>query len=85
MNTKSFERSIRTKHSSLSFSIPKQGDFKGGKDWEHIAEIAGEVHKGVVNISKNRYAPTLGFLPTIRHSMARANGQAKIKTLSDQW
>jgi archaellum biogenesis ATPase FlaH len=41
----------------------KAGDFKGGKDWEHIAEIAGEVHKGVVNITKNRYAPksTLDF------------------------
>lgn len=35
----------------------KAGDFKGGKDWEHIAEIAGEVHKGVVNVTKNRYAP----------------------------
>lgn len=35
----------------------KAGDFKGGKDWEHIAEIAGEVHKGVVSITKNRYAP----------------------------
>jgi hypothetical protein len=35
----------------------KAGDFKGGKDWEHIAEIAGEVIKGEVNITKNRYAP----------------------------
>jgi hypothetical protein len=35
----------------------KAGDFKGGKDWEHIAEIAGEVDKGVVTITKNRYAP----------------------------
>jgi hypothetical protein len=41
----------------------KAGDFKGGKDWEHIAEIAGEVHKGVASITKNRYAPksTLDF------------------------
>lgn len=35
----------------------KSGDFKGGKDWEHITEIAGEVEKGVVTITKNRYAP----------------------------
>ena len=41
----------------------KAGDFKGGKDWEHIAEIVGEVHKGVVTVTKNRYAPknTLDF------------------------
>lgn len=35
----------------------KAGDFKGGKDWEHIAEIVGEVQKGVVTVTKNRYAP----------------------------
>jgi len=35
----------------------KGGYFKGGKDWEHNAEIVGEVVKGVINISKNRYAP----------------------------
>jgi hypothetical protein len=35
----------------------KAGDFKGGKDWEHIAEIVGEVEKGVITITKNRYAP----------------------------
>ena len=35
----------------------KAGDFRGGKDWEHMAEIAGEVSKGVVTITKNRYAP----------------------------
>ncbi|MFZ6011740.1 MAG: hypothetical protein ACOYXT_15460 [Bacteroidota bacterium] len=35
----------------------KAGDFRGGKDWEHMAEIAGEVYKGVVTITKNRYAP----------------------------
>jgi len=35
----------------------KAGDFRGGKDWEHTAEIVGEVEKGVVNVTKNRYAP----------------------------
>lgn len=41
----------------------KAGDFKGGKDWEHIAEIVGEVNKGIVTVTKNRYAPknTLDF------------------------
>jgi hypothetical protein len=35
----------------------KSGDFKGGKDWEHMAEIVGEVRKGIVTMTKNRYAP----------------------------
>lgn len=41
----------------------KAGDFKGGKDWEHIAEIVGEVNKEIVTVTKNRYAPknTLDF------------------------
>jgi len=35
----------------------KGGYFKGGKDWEHNAEIVAEVSKGTINVSKNRYAP----------------------------
>jgi len=60
-------KELRKEHPDKAFIFilqhTKAGDFKGGKDWEHIAEIAGEVHKGVVNISKNRYAPksTLDF------------------------
>ena len=54
-------KQIRKEHPDTAFIFilqhTKAGDFKGGKDWEHVAEIAGEVHKGVVNITKNRYAP----------------------------
>jgi hypothetical protein len=60
-------KEIRKEHPHTAFIFilqhTKSGDFKGGKDWEHIAEIAGEVKKGVVTITKNRYAPknTLDF------------------------
>ena len=54
-------KELRKKHPDKAFVFilqhTKAGDFKGGKDWEHIAEIAGEVIKGEVNITKNRYAP----------------------------
>ncbi len=54
-------KEIRKEHPDTAFIFilqhTKAGDFKGGKDWEHIAEIAGEVHKGVVSVTKNRYAP----------------------------
>jgi hypothetical protein len=33
----------------------KSGQFKGGKEWEHETEIAGEIINGVVTIYKNRY------------------------------
>jgi hypothetical protein len=60
-------KEIRKDHPDTAFVFilqhTKAGDFKGGKDWEHIAEIAGEVNKGVVTVTKNRYAPksTLDF------------------------
>jgi len=60
-------KEIRKDHPDTAFIFilqhTKAGDFKGGKDWEHIAEIVGEVTRGVVTISKNRYAPksTLDF------------------------
>ena len=60
-------KEMRREHPDTAFIFilqhTKAGDFKGGKDWEHIAEIAGEVYKGVVTVTKNRYAPksTLDF------------------------
>lgn len=33
----------------------KSGDYRGGKDWEHEVEIAGEVVEGVVTMYRNRY------------------------------
>jgi hypothetical protein len=54
-------KELRKEHPDKAFIFilqhTKAGDFKGGKDWEHIAEIAGEVYKGSVSITKNRYAP----------------------------
>jgi hypothetical protein len=54
-------KELRKEHPDKAFIFilqhTKAGDFKGGKDWEHIAEIAGEVEKGVVTLTKNRYAP----------------------------
>ena len=39
----------------LILQITKAGQFRGGKDWEHEVEIAGEVNNGVINIYRNRY------------------------------
>lgn len=54
-------KEMRKAHPDTAFIFilqhTKAGDFKGGKDWEHIAEMAGEVQKGVVTMTKNRYAP----------------------------
>lgn len=54
-------KEIRKKHPDTAFIFilqhTKAGEFKGGKDWEHLAEVVGEVEKGVVTITKNRYAP----------------------------
>ncbi|MEI9918152.1 MAG: hypothetical protein WDO14_05045 [Bacteroidota bacterium] len=33
----------------------KDGQYRGGKDWEHEVEIAGEVTNGTVTIYRNRY------------------------------
>jgi hypothetical protein len=67
----------------------KAGDFRGGKDWEHTAEIVGEVTKGVVTITKNRYAPktSLDFFRAVwypvagteRNSAPRAPTLTKVK------
>lgn len=54
-------KEMRKDHPNTAFIIvlqhTKAGDFKGGKDWEHIAEIVCEISKGAVNTTKNRYAP----------------------------
>lgn len=54
-------KEIRKKHPDTAFVFilqhTKSGDFRGGKDWEHLAEVVGEVEKGVITITKNRYAP----------------------------
>jgi DNA replication protein DnaC len=52
---------LRAKYPKAAFLFilqhTKGGYFKGGKDWEHNAEIVAEVSKGIITITKNRYAP----------------------------
>lgn len=52
-------KEIRKENPDIAFILilqhTKAGDFRGGKDWEHKAEIVGEVNKGVVTLSKNRF------------------------------
>lgn len=80
-------KELRKEHPDKAFIFilqhTKAGDFKGGKDWEHIAEIAGEVHKGVVNISKNRYAPksTLDFFKQFGIQWQEPVSKQKLKSL----
>jgi len=47
----------------LNLQHTKAGQFKGGKDWEHIPAIVGAVSKGIVSLTKNRYGQknTLNF------------------------
>ncbi len=33
----------------------KDGNFRGGKEWEHEAQVVGKVSNGVISIYKNRY------------------------------
>lgn len=52
---------LRAKYPPVAFLFilqhTKGGYFKGGKDWEHNAEIVAEVSKGIITVTKNRYAP----------------------------
>ncbi|HMX00863.1 MAG TPA: hypothetical protein PKL56_15955 [Cyclobacteriaceae bacterium] len=80
-------KELRKEHPDTAFIFilqhTKAGDFKGGKDWEHIAEIAGEVHKGVVNITKNRYAPknTLDFFRQFGMQWQEPMEKKKLKSM----
>jgi hypothetical protein len=78
-------REIRKAHPDTAFIFilqhTKAGDFRGGKDWEHLAEIVGEVHKGIVRITKNRYAPksTLDFFKQFGLQWQEAGDSSAIK------
>jgi hypothetical protein len=80
-------KELRKDHPDKAFIFilqhTKSGDFKGGKDWEHIAEIAGEVHKGVVTITKNRYAPknTLDFFRQFGMQWQEPMEKKKLKSI----
>lgn len=52
-------KALRKDHPDTAFILilqhTKDGQYRGGKDWEHEVEIAGEVADGVVTIYRNRY------------------------------
>ena len=81
-------KEMRKAHPDTAFIFilqhTKAGDFKGGKDWEHTAEIVGEVHKGIVTVTKNRYAPktTMDFFRQFGIQWQEPVNEQKIKTLS---
>lgn len=52
-------KSLREQNPDTAFILilqtTKDGKFKGGKEWEHEVEIAGEIEDGTISIYKNRY------------------------------
>lgn len=52
-------KSLRLQNPDTAFILilqtTKDGKFKGGKEWEHEVEIAGEIEEGTISIYKNRY------------------------------
>jgi hypothetical protein len=52
-------KDLRAKYPNTAFILilqhTKAGNYRGGKDWEHEIEIAGEVENGVITIYRNRY------------------------------
>lgn len=58
LNIESFKQ-LKSNNPQTAFILvlqhTKQGQFKGGKEWEHEAQIAGAVSNGVISIYKNRY------------------------------
>jgi hypothetical protein len=58
LNLESF-KNLKAQNPETAFVLilqhTKSGQFKGGKEWEHEAEIAGQVANGIITIYKNRY------------------------------
>ncbi len=52
-------KAVKSAHSNTAFILVLQhtidGDYRGGKDWEHEIQIAGEVTNGMVKIYRSRY------------------------------
>ncbi len=52
-------KNMKKKYPNTSFILilqhTKDGDYRGGKDWEHDIQIAAKVESGVVSIYRNRY------------------------------
>lgn len=58
----------------------KDGNYRGGKDWEHEVEIAGEVANGTITIYRNRYGVkgSLNFFDET-NTNEYSNNQATLK------
>jgi len=58
-------RELHLRHPHLGFILnlqhTKGGNFRGDKGWEHLPGIVGEVYKGVLTLTKNRYGDTSIF------------------------
>jgi hypothetical protein len=52
-------KELKKKYPETAFILilqhTKDGQFRGGKDWEHDAQIVGKVEAGTINIYKNRF------------------------------
>lgn len=67
-------KALRKEHPHAAFIIilqhTKDGSYRGGKDWEHEVEIAGEVVNGTITIYRNRYGVkgTINFFDDVSES-----------------
>ncbi|WP_267297631.1 DNA cytosine methyltransferase [Parachryseolinea silvisoli] len=52
-------KALKVAHPNTAFILvlqhTKDGDYRGGKDWEHEIQIAGEVANGTIKIYRSRY------------------------------
>jgi hypothetical protein len=53
-DVKALDRKYPNKLFILVVQTTKEGDFRGGRDWEHLVDIAGEVRNRKVILRKNR-------------------------------
>ncbi len=67
-------KDLRKAHPETAFILilqhTKDGNYRGGKDWEHEIEIAGEVQSGSITIYRNRYGVkgTMNFFNQLPHA-----------------
>ena len=59
-DVKSLDKKYPNKLFILIVQTTKAGDFRGGQDWEHLVDIAGEVKNRKLILRKNRLDPNNG-------------------------
>jgi len=73
-------KSLRKMYPDKAFILvlqhTKDGNYRGGKDWEHEIQIAGEVKAGSLTIYRNRYR-VKGALDFFTHFNIKATGGTK--------